>query len=119
MKATLIALALLSTACSHRSQSASSEPTPEQQDAQTTVKVENQNFSDMDVFVWSSATRVRLGMVSGMTTTVFTIPPDIVKISPQVRFELHPIGARRNPISETITVMPGDQVKLTIPPNAT
>ena len=119
MKATLIALALLSAACSHRTQSASSEPTPEQQDAQTTVKVENQNFSDMDVFVRTSGTRVRLGMVSGMSSTVFTIPADIVRISPQVQFELHPIGGNRNPISETITVMPGDQVKLTIPPNAT
>jgi hypothetical protein len=119
MKGTLIALALLSAACSHRTQSASSEPTPDEQNVQTTVRVENQNFSDMDVFVLNSGTRVRLGQVNGLSTAVFTIPPDVVRISPQVRFELHPIGARRNPISETITIIPGDQVKLTIPANAT
>jgi hypothetical protein len=119
MRAKLIALALLSAACSHRTQSESSEPTPDQQDTQTSVQVENQNFSDMDVFVLSSGTRVRLGQVNGLSTKVFTIPPDVVRISPQVRFELHPIGANRNPISETITIMPGDQVKLTIPANAT
>jgi len=116
MRASFLALVLLSAACSHRTQSASSEVTPDQPNARTTVKVENQNFSDMDVFVLSSGSRVRLGMIHSLATEVFTIPPDIVRISPQVRFELHPIGARRNPISETITVMPGDQVQLTIPP---
>jgi hypothetical protein len=116
MRARFLALMLLSAACSHRTQSASSEATPDQQNAKTTVRVENQNFADMDVYVLSSGSRVRLGMVSSLSTQVFTIPPDIVRIAPQVRFELHPIGARANPISETITIMPGDEVKLTIPP---
>ena len=116
MRAKLLALALLSAACSHRSQSASAAPSPDQQSVQTTVRVENQNFQDMDVYVRATGSRVRLGMVNGLSSAVFTIPADIVRSSPQLRFELHPIGGRRNPISETITVMPGDQVKLTVPP---
>ena len=116
MRAQMLALTLLAAACSHRTSQTASETTPEQ-NAKTSVKVENQNFADMNVYVLSSAGRVRLGMVTGLSSQVFEIPADIVRISPQVRFELHPIGGRRNPISETITVMPGDMVQLTIPPN--
>ena len=115
MKRRLLAVALLSVgaACSHFARSAEPEP----QDQVTTVKVENQNFQDMNVYVLGSGgERVRLGLVTSLSTQVFTIPADIVRMSPQIRFLLHPIGARRNPISETITVMPGDHVELTIPP---
>ena len=106
-----LALALLTAACSHAANQ--SPPEPQQR---TTVSVRNQNFSDMNVFVLGAGQRVRLGFVTGLSTQVFTLPADIVRISPQLRFEIHPIGTNRNPISETITVMPGDQVTLTIPP---
>jgi len=43
--------------------------------------------------------------------------PDIVGNSSELQFEMHPIGARQNPISERITVHPGDVIELTIPPN--
>jgi len=114
MRRALLALALLSLGCQHRGAGASQdslEPRP-----QTTVKVENQNFLDMDVYILRESQRIRLGMVGGHSTQVFPIPDDIVRSSPQVRFELHPIGGRANPRSESITVMPGDQVVLTIPP---
>jgi len=112
MKGRLLALALLTAGCAHHSAS-SATPEPEQK---TTVQVRNQNFSDMNVFVLGAGQRVRLGFVTGLSTQTFTLPADIVRISPQIQFEIHPIGANRNPISETITVIPGDQVTLTIPP---
>ena len=113
MKGGLLVLALLTAGCAHHAQSSASAPGPEQK---TTVQVKNQNFSDMNVFVLGAGQRVRLGFVTGLSTQTFTLPADIVRISPQIRFELHPIGTNRNPISETITVIPGDQVTLTIPP---
>lgn len=113
MNGRLLVLALLAAGCAHPAQS-SSAPEPEQK---TTVQVKNQNFSDMNVFVLATGQRVRLGFVTGLSTQTFTIPADIVRISPQLQFELHPIGSNRNPISETITVMPGDQVTLVIPPS--
>lgn len=112
MKGRLLVLALLTAACSHHSAS-SARPEPQQK---TTVVVKNQNFSDMNVFVLGAGQRVRLGFITGLSTQTFTIPADIVRISAQLQFELHPIGRSRNPISETITVIPGDQVTLTIPP---
>ena len=106
-----LALALLAAACTHGANQSPPEPQP-----RTTVRVRNQNFSDMNVFILGAGQRIRLGFVTGLSSQVFTLPADIVRISPQLQFEIHPIGTNRNPISETITVMPGDQITLTIPP---
>ena len=89
---------------------------PPEPQAPTTLKVRNQNFLDTDVFVLREGQRIRLGMVAGLSSQAFTIPADIVRSSPQLRFELHPIGGRGNPRTETISVQPGDEVELTIPP---
>ena len=111
MRATLLALALLSAGCSRGARSGSPEP-----QARTTVKVDNRNFLDMNVFVLRFGQRIRLGTVTGLSSQVFTIPPDVVRDSPQLQFELHPIGGRANPRTETIMVQPGDEIELTIPP---
>ena len=110
MRGALFALALLTAGCSHAGQSGSPEPQP-----RTTVKVENHNFLDMNVFVLQGGQRIRLGTVNGLSTAVFTIP-DYVARSTSVRFELHPIGGRTNPRSESISVQPGEQIVLTVPP---
>jgi hypothetical protein len=112
MSKLLFALALLSAGCQHRVRS-DSEPQSE-----TTVKVENQNFLDMDVFVVESGMRIRLGRAASLTSPVFTIPASIVRRPTTVTFELHPIGGGRamTQRTETIPVSPGDQVTLMIPP---
>ena len=111
IRSALLALALLSAGCSHGVKSGPPEPQP-----RTTVKVDNRNFLDMNVFVVRFGQRIRLGTVTGLSSEVFTIPPDIVRSSPQLQFELHPIGGRGNPRTETISVQPGDEIDLTIPP---
>src|SRR6266511_1612647 len=88
---------------------------PEKQ-AETTVRMENRNFLDMNVDVLQNSQRIRLGMVAGLSTQVFTIPGYIVRGSGQLQFELHPIGGRGNPRSESISVRPGDEVSLIVPP---
>jgi len=107
------AVALLVAGCAHRPR-AGAEPTPQ---AETAVKVENQNFLDMDIYVWRQGQRIRIGMVPGLSTRVLMLRPDIVGNISELQFEMHPIGARQNPISERITVHPGDVIELTIPPN--
>lgn len=130
MKGTLVCLAVAIAACSGGYANKPAQPGPQAQDTSqgganaatqsqtqtTTVKVENQSIEDLDVYVLGSGTRVRLGTVRGNSTDVLTIPDDIVRISPQVRFLLHPIGGQ-NERTETITVTPGDQVEMTIPPS--
>ena len=106
------AIVLLVAGCAHRPR-VGDEPTPQ---AETALKVENQNFLDMDVYVRRQGQRIRVGTVPGLTTQTFMLRPDIVGNVSELQFEMHPIGARQNPISERITVHPGDVIELTIPP---
>ena len=82
----------------------------------TTVKVQNQGFLDRNIYVLRGSERVRLGTVSGNSTQVLTIPPSIVQSLMTLRFIADPIGGRTPPATEEISVAPGDQVVLTIPP---
>ena len=80
------------------------------------VRVENQGFSDMVVYALSGAQRVRLGMVTGNSTQSFTIPSYLIRGAGPIRFLADPVGGNRAPVSEELTVQPGDIVSLTIPP---
>lgn len=114
MRRALLALALLSAGCQHKAKPAATEPQSE-----TTVKVENQNFLDMDVFVVQNGMHIRLGRAASLTSKVFTIPADFVRRPTDLRFELRPIGGggAASQRTETIPVQPGDQVVLMIPPS--
>jgi hypothetical protein len=85
--------------------------------AEVAVTVENQNFLDMDVFIIRGGQRIRLGTVSGVSSRILMVRPDLIGYGTEVQFEVHPIGGRANPITETISVRPGDVIHLTIPPN--
>lgn len=82
----------------------------------TTVQVENQGFLDMVIYLLIGSQRVRLGTASGSSTSVFRIPPQYVFGASSLQFLADPIGSNRSPISDTIVVSPGDQVRLIIPP---
>ncbi len=84
---------------------------------QTTVEVENRNFLDMRIFVYRGPQRVRLGTVSGLSTSVLVIPSNVVFGATSLRFLADPVGGRTTPISHEITVTPGDQVHMVIPPS--
>jgi hypothetical protein len=85
--------------------------------AETTLEVTNQWFSDMTIYVIHSGQRLRLGLATGNATTGFVIPRAIVNGSAiQLRFLADPVGGTHAPVSDEITVSPGDAVQLTIPP---
>jgi hypothetical protein len=89
-------------------------PTPVER---TTVRVENRGFLDRDIYVVRSGQRIRIGTVTGNSTATLTIPASVVGAVTALRFIADPIGAARPPVTEEITVSPGDQVVLMIPPN--
>jgi hypothetical protein len=80
------------------------------------IRVDNQSFADMTVYVLRSAQRVRLGLAPGHANTVFTVPTALMAGATPLRFIADPIGGARPSVSEEITVAPGDSVTLTIPP---
>jgi hypothetical protein len=106
----LLLFALAAAAC-HRGAVAPIDPR-----AEVAVTVENQNFLDMNVFLIRGGQRIRLGTVPGLSSRILMVRPDLIGYGTELQFEVHPIGGRSNPISETITVHPGDVIHLTIPP---
>jgi hypothetical protein len=85
--------------------------------AEVAVSVDNRNFLDADVFIVRGTQRIRLGMVPGLSSRALMVRPELIGYGQEVRFEVHPIGGRGDPLTETISVRPGDVVRLTIPPN--
>jgi hypothetical protein len=107
-----LVLALLAGAC-HHGANPTTQSAPR---AETAVRVDNQNFLDMDVFVVRSGQHIRLGTVPGLSTQLFMLRPEIVGSAAELQFAFHPIGGRANPRTETITVHAGDVIELTLPP---
>ncbi|HEV2749527.1 MAG TPA: hypothetical protein VGV12_03275 [Gemmatimonadales bacterium] len=107
----LVLVALAAVACHHRAV----EPINPQ--AEVAVTVDNQNFLDMNVYLVRGSQRIRLGMVSGLSKQILMLKPEYIGYGTDLQFEVHPIGGRGNPISETISVRPGDVINITIPPN--
>ena len=107
----LVVLAVAGMGC-HRPPAAPLNPR-----AEVAVTVDNQNFLDMDVFIIRGGQRLRLGMVPGISSRILMVRPELIGYGTEVQFEVHPIGGRGNPITETISVRPGDVIRLTIPPN--
>lgn len=115
MRRAYVALLLLAAACSratHADESASPAADPP-----TTVKVVNDNVLDMNVFVVpNNGQRFRLGSVTGGHTQVFTIPRALVTYGSQLVFAIRPVAGSTIDRTETITVSPGDQITLMVPP---
>jgi hypothetical protein len=106
----LLALVLLA-ACGPRSVENSPNP-----NSKTMLRVQNLNFADMVIYAVDAGQRVRLGTATGNSTKLFTIPAYLVQPGARLRFLADPIGSNQTPVSEQITVQPGDIVTLTIPP---
>lgn len=81
------------------------------------LRVENQSFDDLNIFVLAvGQTRIRLGLAIGKSDQTFVIPASAIRGFATLRFVATPIATRRGPVSEEITVSPGDTIVLTIPP---
>src|SRR6476659_7895456 len=74
----------------------------------TILEVDNQNVLDMNVYVMRGSERIRLGTASGLHISHLKIPPDLIFGSTALRFLADPIGANRLPVSDEISISPGD-----------
>jgi hypothetical protein len=108
----VVAGLLVSSACfKNDPPDPNAEPTPA-----TYLRVENQAFNDMTIYVLRGAQRVRLGIANGTSTTKLRIPDNLLFGPTSLAFYADPIGGTRTPVSQEITVSPGDEVTVTIPP---
>jgi hypothetical protein len=81
----------------------------------TTVRVDNRSWNAVNVYAIRTSQRIRLGTVQATSTTVLEIPRTLVSGLTTLRFQIDPIGSNRTPISEQITVSPGEEVQLIVP----
>lgn len=78
------------------------------------VQVENQNFSDMNVYLVTGGSRWLVGRVGGMTKATLTIPSALAPADQRVRLRAETIGGRGATTTPTLIVPPGQQVYWTI-----
>lgn len=89
---------------------------PAVQQPQTTLRVDNQAVLDMTIYVLRGSERRRMGFAGALRVTLLPIPPGVVFGATPLRFIADPIGSTHAPVSEEITVSPGDEITLQIPP---
>jgi hypothetical protein len=106
-----LSVAAVTGCASHKA--AETSPAPAEQ--RTVLKVDNQAFLDMTIYVLNGPQRVRLGIAGGKSVTSLTIPSYLIHGIAPLRFLADPIGGNRTPVSDEIVVQPGDEVTLTIP----
>ena len=102
---------LLTTACSLTK---SGDVPP--QDPGAAVTVDNRNWTDMNIYIVNNGFRTRLGRVTGMSRKLLAIPADAMVGSGTLRFLADPVGRTGQPISNEITVRPGEELLLIINP---
>lgn len=102
--------AALATGC-YRNTAASAQP-------QTIVRVDNQSFSDYNIYVVPEAgNEVRLGLCPAKTQHQFVIPARVITgFARSMRFLARPLATQSGPVSEDVVVSPGDVIGLQIPP---
>ena len=81
----------------------------------TILEVDNQAALDMTIYVYRSSERIRVGTATALARSHLRIPPNVLFGSTPLRFMADPIGANRLPITEELTVSPGDTVTMIIP----
>ena len=116
-------LVALSAACGAARRSAST-PSPKHDTTQAAsaeagpsrvrVEIDNQNVSDMDVYLVKQGTRVPLGWAPGLSKTTLLLPAGSLSASGQVRLLADPIGSARSIRTPTLIVAPGENVYWTI-----
>ncbi len=82
-----------------------------------TVEVTNNNWSDMAVYGHRSGVRVRLGMVTSMTTAKFDLPVALMAGSGAMFFVADPIGSGQTYRSPVVMVGRGQRIEFNLENN--
>lgn len=111
LRAGLIALLGLSTACGASRSTVASAPEPSSDEIP--VQIDNQNFNDMEIYVVKNGQRLLIGQAGGLTKTTLTIR-NVARGGGRVRLLAEPIGGARPIATPTLVVPPGQSIFWTI-----
>ena len=111
LRAGLIVLLGLSSACGASRSTPASGPEPRSNEIP--VQIDNQNFSDMDIYVLRNGERWLIGQAGGLTKTTLAIRGAIMGDG-RVRLLAEPVGGVRPFATPTLIVPPGQSIFWTI-----
>jgi hypothetical protein len=74
------------------------------------VQIDNQNISDMDIYLLRSGSRWLVGQAGGLSKTTLTIPESMAPTDLRVRLLADPIGGSRPIVTPSLFVPPGQRV---------
>jgi hypothetical protein len=103
------AAAMSAAGCAHPNELADDDASPA---APIGIRVQNQNFNDMDVFAVSGGMPRRLGMVIGSGSSTFSLDPSYA-LRP-LYIVAAPIGGFGRASSGQLNVAAGDTVEFTV-----
>jgi hypothetical protein len=81
---------------------------------QTMLVVQNDNWSEVKVYLLRGSQRIRLGSVPSMSQGKFSIPNAFVFGVSDVTIQAEPIGGHESYVSPPIQVYPGGRVALKV-----
>lgn len=99
-------LILCSVGACTGSKSAARGPAP----VSSVIRVANNNWSDITVYVLRAGNRVRLGTVTSMGAGVFRMPDTLLRSSGNVQLVVDPIGSRQVFVTPSIQFFPGQEI---------
>ena len=106
LRAGLIALLVLLSACGASRSAPAGGPEPTSNEI--SVQIDNQNFSDMDVYLVNSGQRLLIGQAIGLNMTTLFIPASATRADGQVRLLASPLGAS-SPVATPLLIVPPGQ----------
>jgi hypothetical protein len=114
----LVGLVGLLAACAGHPAATSPTPEPATTSAGSAdripVRIDNQNFNDMDIYLLDRGARVLLGSASGLTRTTLLLPADATASGGRITLQADPLGSSRPIRTPELLVAPGEKVYWTI-----
>mgnify|MGYP001187639441 FL=1 len=81
------------------------------------IRIQNNNWADVAVYVIRHGMRSRIGTVSSMSQEVFAVPRGLVPPGADVQLLVDPIGSRITYTTEPILVSPGQTIDMNVENN--
>lgn len=106
---TLAATVVLAGGCAHGSATMKDGMAGDTavQDDRTLIRVTNNNWADMTIYLIRSGSRRRLGTVTSQTTRTFSVPASLILSSMHVHLMADPIGSSRTVTSAPLLISSG------------
>lgn len=90
------------------------QPARSRNNVNAVVRVENQNWSDMVVYVVQGSMRMRLGTVTSMRSVTFRVPHVFQGNGGEIRLLADPIGSGETYLSDPVRLRDGEQLSLSV-----